>query len=176
MQAQSTASLVSYPELAEAVLVRAEQTCGATHPLLAGPVDLVRESGFVGRSKLPLIAPGERFELGFGPDVHLRVSRKTEAVDEEPGLLPSSFIGRAHRVVVHLSNLDDAPRKLTVTERVPVSEIEKVEVVFDEKKTIPRAKPDDDGFVRWSVELAPHTHTTLALRYVVRRHKDVVGL
>jgi uncharacterized protein (TIGR02231 family) len=176
MQTKATSSLVAYPELAEAVLVRAEQTNSGKSPLLAGPVDLVRESGFVGRTKLPLIAPNERFELGFGPDPHLRVRREVEWVDEDPGLLPTSFIGRSHRVRVHLSNLDDRPRKLTVTERIPVSEMEKVEIVFDEKKTTPRAKPDADGFVRWEVDLAARAQTTLSLRYVLRHHKDVVGL
>jgi len=174
-RAKSSSSLVAYPELAEAVLVRAVQTNGG-ETILAGPVDLVRASGFVGRTKLPLIASGERFELGFGPDPHVRVRREIEIVDEEPGILPSNWIGRSHRVRVHLSNLDTSARKIDVTERVPVSEIEKVEVHFDEKKTTPRAAPDADGFVKWSVDLAARGRATLELRFVVRRHKDVSGI
>jgi hypothetical protein len=176
METKAKPTLVAYPELAQAVLVRAEQTNAGATPLLAGPVDLVRESGFVGRTKIALIASGERFELGFGPDPHVRLRREVETVDEEAGLLPSSYVGRSHRVRVHLSNLDDRPRKIDVTERIPVSEIEKVEVHFDEKKTTPRATPDADGFVRWQVDLAARGRTTLELRYVIRRHKDVVGL
>ncbi len=176
METKSTASLVAYPELAQAVLVRAEQSNAGSAPLLAGPVDLVRDSGFVGRTKLPLIAPGEKFELGFGPDPHVRLRREVELIDEEAGLLPSSYIGRIHRVRVYLSNLDTRPRTIAVTERVPVSEIEKVEITFDEKKTTPRARPDDDGFVRWNVELAARGRATLEMRYVIRRHKDVVGI
>ncbi len=176
MQTTTSASLVAYPELARAVLVRAVQTNAASAPLLAGPVDLVRDSGFVGRTKIPLIATGERFELGFGPDPHVRLRREVETVDEEPGILPSNWIGRSHRIRVHLSNLDTRARKIEVTERVPVSEIEKVEIHFDEKKTSPRATPDADGFVRWNVELAARGRTTLELRYVVRRHRDVQGL
>ncbi len=176
METKSTSSLVAYPELAEAVLVRSVQTNGASEPLLAGPVDLVRESGFVGRTKIPLIASGERFELGFGPDPHVRVRREVETVDEEPGLLPSNWIGRSHRVRVHLSNLDTSARKIEVTERVPVSEIEKVEISFDEKKTSPKAKPDEDGFVKWTVDLPARGRASLELRYVVKRHKDVVGI
>lgn len=174
-RAPSSASLVAYPELAEAVLVRAVQTNASKDPILAGPVDLVRASGFVGRTKIPLIAAGERFELGFGPDPHVRVRRELEVVDEDASLL-SNWIGRSHRVRVHLSNLDTSPRKIEVTERVPVSEIEKVEVHFDEKKTSPRATPNEDGFVKWTVDLAARGRTTLELRYVIRRHKDVAGL
>jgi uncharacterized protein (TIGR02231 family) len=169
-------SLVAYPELEEAVLVRTEQANTGEWPVLAGPVDLVRGSGFVGRTKVLLIAPGERFELGFGPDPHLRLRREIEVVDEEPSFLPMSFVGRSVRVHVHLSNLDEHPRKLTVTERVPVSEIEKVEVAFDERSTQPHARPDADGFVRWTVQLAARARTTLSLRYVIRHHRDVAGI
>jgi hypothetical protein len=176
METKAERSLVAYPELARAALVRVEQTNTGSAPLLAGPVDLVRESGFVGRTRIPLITSGERFELGFGPDPHLRLRREVEAVDEEAGLLPSSYVGRSHRVRVHVSNLDDHPRELDVTERIPVSEIEKVEVHFDEKHTTPRAAPDRDGFVRWHVALPARGRATLELRYVVRRHRDVVGL
>ncbi|MCL2723504.1 MAG: mucoidy inhibitor MuiA family protein [Polyangiaceae bacterium] len=176
METKSSSSLVAYPELAEAALVRAVQTNAGSAPLLAGPVDLVRESGFVGRTKLPLIAAGEKFELGFGPDPHVRVRREIETVDEEPGLLSSTWIGRSHRVRVHLSNLDTTARSIEITERVPVSEIEKVEIDFDEKKTTPKAKPDADGFVKWTVDLPARGRASLELRYVVRRHRDVVGL
>ena len=176
MDAKASSTLVAYPELAEAVLVRATASNAGKLPLLAGPVDLVRESGFVGRTKIPLIAEGERFELGFGPDPHVRLRREVEFVEEEPGILPSNWIGRSHRVRVHLSNLDTSPRKIEVTERIPVSEIEKVEIHFDEKKTKPLVKPDADGFVKWTVDLPARGRASLELRYVLRRHKDVVGI
>jgi hypothetical protein len=106
----------------------------------------------------------------------VRLRRELEVVDEEPGILPSNWTARSHRVRVHLSNLDTHARKIEVTERVPVSEIEKVEVNFDEKKTSPRATPNEDGFVKWTVDLAARGRTTLELRYVIRRHKDVSGI
>mgnify|MGYP006960622566 CR=1 FL=1 len=59
-------------ELAEAVIVRTEHDNGAALPLLPGPVDLVRDSGLVGRTWLDFTAPGETFELGWGPDLALR--------------------------------------------------------------------------------------------------------
>ncbi len=175
-EAPSEVSLVALPELAEAVLLRAVQTNTGKLPLLAGPVDLVHEHGYVGAAHVVYIAPGERFELGFGPDAHLRVRREVETVDEEPGLLPTSWLGRSHRVRLHLSNLDTRARKLEVTERIPVSEIEKVEITFDANKTKPRAEPDKDGFLKWKVELPARGRTTLELRYVVKRHRDVAGL
>ncbi|MCA9700953.1 MAG: mucoidy inhibitor MuiA family protein, partial [Myxococcales bacterium] len=60
-------ALVCVPERVPAVLLRSRHGNSAKAPLLAGPVDLVRNSGLVGRSSLLYVAPGERFELGWGP-------------------------------------------------------------------------------------------------------------
>ncbi len=174
--ADVTTSVVAMPEIAAAAVLRGVTSNAGTLPVLAGPVDLVRGGGFAGRAKVGFVAPGERFELGWGPDPHLRVRREASAVDEEPGLLPSSWIGRRHEVRVTLSNLDSTPRSVEVVERVPVSEVEKVQIDVDEKHTSPRARPDADGFVRWTVELPPRGHAEIALCYVVRRHKDVAGV
>ena len=40
----------------------------------------------------------------------------------------------------------------------------------------PSAKPDSDGFVKWTVDLPARGRASLELRYVLRRHKDVVGI
>ena len=41
--------------------------------MLPGPVALFRDSTFVGNGQLPLLAPGEEHELGFGVDDLIRV-------------------------------------------------------------------------------------------------------
>jgi len=56
---------------------------------LAGPVDLIRENGFVGRTSVLFIAAGERFELGWGPDAELRVKRHSESKQEKSRRLSS---------------------------------------------------------------------------------------
>lgn len=172
---KATVELVCMPELAEAAIVRSVQTNGGTGPLLAGPVDLVRQGGFVGRTTCEFIAPGEKFELGWGPDAGVRVHFDTEQVDEEAGML-SGWIARRVRQRVRISALDDAPRTLKVTMREPVSEIEKVQIAHLPKETTDGVKPDADGFVRWDVPVAPRGRKELELAYVLKRHKDVVGL
>ena len=159
---EARADLVAYPELASAVLLRTTQENRGAAPLLAGPVDLVRSSGLAGRTSILFVAPGERFELGWGPDADLRVARDAELLEEKKRLL-SSRVDRETRVRVRLSNLGARPRTVTVTERVPVSEIDKVEVVVDPARTTDRARPDDSGFIRWTVDLAPHATKQLEL-------------
>jgi uncharacterized protein (TIGR02231 family) len=166
---------VAFPELSPCVLLRATLVNGGDTPLLAGPVDLIRDSGLVGRTSILYIAPDERFELGFGPDADLRIHRDEGASDEKSRAL-SSWVTRVHTVDVRLSNLGASPRTVAVTERIPVSELEKVKIAVDAERTTRGARPDGDGFVTWTVDLPPRGHQELTLVYELRKHEDVVGL
>lgn len=163
-------------EASMAVHLKTEQVNEARQPLLAGPVDLVRESGFVGRTTLLFVAPGERFALGWGPDSALRVRRQHEEVEEQTTLMNalSAWTTVDHRVTVRLSNIGDEPRTIEVTERVPVSEVEKVQVAAEAKDTTHGLLPDRDGFVRWTLTVPPNENGLVKLRYKMRRHRDVV--
>ena len=168
-------ALVAFPELSAAVVCKTTLENRAAHPLLAGPVDLVRASGLVGKTQVLYVAPDERFELGWGPEPDLRVSREVHVHDETSRML-SAWHSRTTRVVVRISNLGGQSRQLLVTERVPVAEIEKVKVEVDARVTSERKTPDPDGFVRWQVELGPLGHRELELGFALRRHEDVVGV
>ena len=163
------------PELAEAVVLKSSHVNRSQLPILAGPVDLVREGGFVGRSSLLFIAPGENFAIGWGPDGALRVQRTVELAKEDRGVM-SSWTNQAHLVKVKISNLGAQERTVVVTERVPVSEIEKLRIEVDAGATSERQKPDSNGFIRWRLELPAFGRKTIELRYVVRKHGDVVGI
>jgi uncharacterized protein (TIGR02231 family) len=168
--------LVLMGEVAPAVVLRSEQANAAAHPVLAGPVDLIRESGYAGRSAVLYAAPGERFALGWGPDPTLRVHREHTDRLEEPTLLGSfsSWDARDHRIVLQISNIGDEARSVAVSERVPVSEVEKVQVVHDAQETTGGQRPDADGFVRWTVALRPFGQSRVQLRYQMKTHRDVV--
>ena len=166
-------ALVCAPELALAVMLRSRATNAGEHPLLAGPVDLVRQSGLVGRSSLLYVAPGERFELGWGPDSSLRVHREVEQREHERRMM-SSWTRKPRRIKLKLSNLGPGAKTLEIKERVPVSEIEKVEVEVTEASL--GAKPDDEGFVTWELRLRGFDQDELALHWTLVVHDDVVGL
>ncbi|MCI0342161.1 MAG: mucoidy inhibitor MuiA family protein [Planctomycetales bacterium] len=164
---------VSMPELVPAVLVKSTQANRAQHPILAGPVDLVRDGGYAGRTTVLFAAPGSRFDLSWGPDPEVRVRREAREVVHERGML-SAWEGREQRVSLRLSNLSPAEKRFALRERVPVSEVEKVQVVPDPKETTRGATPDADGFVRWDARIPPFGTEKLELRYTIKVHKDVV--
>ncbi|MBK9029988.1 MAG: DUF4139 domain-containing protein [Myxococcales bacterium] len=186
------AAHVAFPELAPAVIVRTRAVHAGAAPLLAGPVDLIRDGGYTGRTTILYVAPGERFELGWGADPALRVHRTHREKRDEAGLL-GSWDQIRHRVAIRLSNLGAAARTITVTERVPVSELpDKVEVVLkaadawqledddgairDRTPRITARTVGDHGMVSWTVELPGRQRRAIAHEYVVKVHGSVQGL
>lgn len=174
-ESPASCGLVCMPELAPAVILRSEQENRGALPILAGPVDLIRQSGLVGRTHVLYIGSGEKFELGWGPNLAMRVHRTVEDLKEETKLL-SSWSTRRRRVRVSLSNIGPDHETVLVTERVPVSEVEKVEILPEANETTDQARPDKDGFVHWQVALPAFASDEVLLAYAVKRHPDVVGL
>ena len=165
---------VLLPELAEAVILKSVHVNRSQQPILAGPVDLVRAGGFVGRSSLLFIAPGEKFAIGWGPDGAIRVQRSVELAREDRGMM-SSWTTQAHLIKVKISNLGALPRTVHFTERVPVSEVEKLRIEVD-AATTDKARADANGFLHWTVELPGFGRKSVELKYLVRKHADVVGV
>lgn len=142
--------------------------------LLAGPVELSRQSGHVGRGQLTFAAKGEPVKLSFGSEDRLRVSRSsTQDVTE------SKLTGRRttkRTVKVWLSNLSDTPANLVVEERIPVSEIGDVQVEWVKKEATPPTSIDPDGIVRYQLTLEGLAKRELSLVYEVSAAARVQGL
>ena len=170
-EAPAEVDRVARPERSPLVHLRSRQVDLAPHPILAGPIELLSESGYVGSSAIGFVAPGERFVLGWGGDEALRVARRVEETREVGRVFGKQTITRT--VSLFLSNLDDAPARFRLEERVPVSEIAEVEIEIDPKETRPRATADDQGIVGWDVSLAALGSTEIALVYRIVAGADV---
>jgi uncharacterized protein (TIGR02231 family) len=165
-------SLVAAPELNPCVILATNFENAGESPLLAGPVDLIRRSGLVGHSQILYVASGERFDIGWGPEADLRVHREVESSSETSRVL-SSWNVKSHLTRLRLSNLGQQSYSIRVTERVPVSEIEKVKIEVDVKRTTRKQAADTNGFVQWIVELDAMGQEELELHYQVKMHDDV---
>jgi uncharacterized protein (TIGR02231 family) len=161
---------VAWPERGDGVHLRATATLAGDAPLLAGPVVLARGGELVGRGRVDFVGRGEPFELGFGVDDGLRVRRAVEERRDTTPVIGTQKIARTVRV--HVSNLSDEARRLTVIERYPVSEVDEVKVTVgshDDAALDPR-----DGFARWTVTVDPGGTRTLALSYRIEAASKVV--
>jgi uncharacterized protein (TIGR02231 family) len=171
-ESEARLDLVCFPEATDAVLLRSQQSNTGGRPLLAGPVRLVQNGGFTGRGQIPFVAPGEAFALGWGSQDELQVVRRTGQRSEEKTL------GRrvCHTIWtrVYLSNTGTEPRRVTVTERVPVSEVEEVQVKVVSKETTAGYRETPEGHLVWEIELQPRGQHELELTYEVDAHRKVV--
>jgi uncharacterized protein (TIGR02231 family) len=169
---QVSHELVLFPELASAIVNRVTLSNRGSYPILAGPVDLIADNGLVGRAPVLFVAPNERLALGFGPDPAVRVSRKAEQVKAKTGAL-ARHVRTDHTVTLLLSNISRQDKSFTITERIPVSEVEEVEVSFDSEASSTGAELDSNGFVTWQIRLPAGSQRTIRLRYSVMKRKKV---
>jgi uncharacterized protein (TIGR02231 family) len=173
--APATSELVGTPEHSPLVHRVARFENKGSSVLLAGPVDLVRTSGYVGRSQLSFAGVGERVKLGFGSEDTLRIARQ---VDEK--LDTNRLTGRrtrTHFVKLFLSNTGNRAEQIAIEERMPVSEVEAVEVELLKDKAKPApAKVSQDGIVRFEVPASPRSQQELAFAYTVSSSSKVAGL
>lgn len=155
---------------APAAHLRATATLAGTGPLLAGPVRLARGASMVGRAKIDFVGKGEPFELGFGPDDGIRVRRKEDEERDTQALTGTQRVRR--KVSLFLSNLSGSSRNVLVNERIPVSEIDEVEIqLIDAGGFKLDAK---DGFLRSVVEVAPRATKIMKFSYELRAGSKVV--
>ncbi len=174
-ETKAALSLRAIPEVTAAVLRRSVQTNASARPLLAGPVELVRGGGLIGRTALRFVAPGEQFELGWGPEGALRLSREETTRAGDPGMLSSQRVTLVNRTL-RISNLGPSAMSFEVLERIPVSELEKVKIALDPKRSTAGAAADEDGMVRLAVKMAARGGATLTLGFELRAAADVAGL
>ncbi|MGW0598895.1 mucoidy inhibitor MuiA family protein [Streptomyces sp. NPDC002776] len=167
------------PELSPLVtqVVRFDNSSG--HALLAGPVDLVRGSGFSGRGTLDFTAPGGPVELAFGSHDDYRVVRYAEESRDTATMTQRTTV--THTVRLHLSRFSapgaQGDRTVVLRERMPVSEVSAVEVRLRKEGCSPAPDAvDDEGIVRWDIALPPGARRSVTLVYEVAASGKVSGL
>ena len=173
--APATSELVGTPEHSPLVhrVARFENKAGSV--LLAGPVDLVRTSGYVGRAQLTFAGVGERVKLGFGSEDALRISRQVETKLDTNRLTGRKV--RTHFVKLFLSNTGSRPEQIAIEERMPISEVEAVEVELLREKAKPApAKVSQDGILRFELPAPARSQQELAFAYTVASSSKVAGL
>ncbi|WP_338498233.1 DUF4139 domain-containing protein [Streptomyces sp. SJL17-4] len=167
------------PEVSPLVtqVVRFENRSG--HALLAGPVDLVRGSGFVGRGTVEFATPGAPVELAFGSRDDHRVVRETEEARDTTGITQRTVVTRTVRL--HVSRFsapgESDDRVVVIRERIPVSEVSAVEVRLRKEACSPAPDAvDAEGIARWEVTLPPGGRRTVTLVYELSASSKVAGL
>lgn len=167
--------LVCYSELAQMVFIRTELENKSKHPILAGPVELIRQGGVAGWTQVLFIAPGEDFYLSFGHDDNLRIYRTQKQESETDSI--DHWKHNDAWVTLYLSNLSDEKKEIEVIERIPISEVEYVKVTLDEDECAPsRPAVDENGFCSWELSLDSYERKRVSYAFRISSAPEVEGI
>lgn len=144
-------------------------------PLLAGPVNAFRGSGFVGRSSVRYTPPGASFEVGLGAERSVSLLRAVRNARESAGALSSDNFFYT-RIEVDLENQSDVRRTVALYERTPVSDVADVKIELLPETTAGYVeKPANSGVYMWRIELGPREKRRVQLYYRVRAPANYPG-
>jgi uncharacterized protein (TIGR02231 family) len=162
---------VCFGEKATFVFLRTLQSNRSEQPLLAGPVVLIKDGVFVGRSNISYVAKDEVFALSWGSEDGLVVLRDANKTHSQVGLR------KRHKhefsVNIYLANYTGTPKNVLVVERLPVSEIESVEVSIVEVATTKGFEKDQHGLCSWHLVLAAGQEQRVQLSYSVEMTNSI---
>jgi len=137
-------------------------------PILPGQTMLFRDQTFVGRGRIPQLAGGEQYELGFGADDAVRVKYNKIAESRgETGIISSSRTDQ-RKFKISIKNLHERPIAYSILDHRPESLNDdiKVELLGSTKPTLENVK-DRRGVVAWEGMLAPDQKHIIDFGYVV---------
>lgn len=165
------------PKRQAVAFLTAKVTNNTEFPLLAGAMNVFLEGTFVATSRLQTVMPEEKFDLALGADEGISVKHKrVQKFSEETGLTNS---GRriTYEYLITIQNNKKTAEKIVVTDQVPVSRNEKIVV----RQMVPaqgELKPDNEGRLKWTLDLKPGEKRDLMVKFTVEYPKEVevVGL
>jgi uncharacterized protein (TIGR02231 family) len=151
-----TLTVRTVPKAEQKAYLYAKLTTARGTPVLPGTVSLFRDATFVGTGQLPLLAPGEEHELGFGIDDMIRVRHAVvEDKRGETGLISTSKTDvRNYRITV--KNLHQRPIQLSVLDQIPVAQNDAIKIEL-QGRTAPTRRDVEDkrGVLAWDMTLTP---------------------
>jgi uncharacterized protein (TIGR02231 family) len=156
------------PKRDQKAYLYAKVTVARGTPILPGQVSLFRDTTFVGNGRLPLLAPGEEHELGFGVDDAVRVRHAvSEEKRAESGIITSSKTDtRSYRITV--KNLHERAIPVTVIDQIPVSQNGDIKIDLLGKSVPTRRDMEDKrGLLAWDMELKPDEEKVVEFGYRV---------
>jgi uncharacterized protein (TIGR02231 family) len=156
------------PKAEQKAYLYAKLTTARGTPVLPGTVSLFRDATFVGNGQLPLLAPGEEHELGFGVDDMIRVRHAVvEDKRGETGLIATSKTDvRNYRITV--KNLHERPIQLRVLDQIPVAQNDAIKIEL-QGRTAPTRRDVEDkrGVLAWDMALTPDEEKAVEFGYRV---------
>ena len=145
---------IAAPALTDFVYESATARNASAVVLLPGSYSSYMNGEFVGRGEIPMVAKGEKFQIGFGADPQVQILRELVSRDDTKswGKRVSAFDYK-----IALSNYSPDSVTVELTDRIPWSDSEKVEVRLlktspdPDRGTEARKKAFAKGLMTWDL-------------------------
>jgi hypothetical protein len=167
----TTAYYEAMPALATTAFLHARVRNDGTRPLLRGPVAIFGDGELVGVGEIKTTGPSGDIELPLGADQDVRLVRSVVPSTRTTGLMFKSD-ETTYEVKIQIGNYKRQPVSVEVTDQVPRSRNEKVEVKLLGADPKPLGDIDVDGTIRFKVDVAAGATRTVTLRYQITRPHD----
>src|SRR5262249_36845893 len=148
----ATLEVRAVPALSPFAYLHARFTTPAGAPLLAGHMSLFRDGSYVGLGEVAFTNAGARLDLGFGSDDRIKVTRTALARETgETGILSTRKTDQ-RRFRITVENLHAQAIGVTVLDRIPYAEDDRITIERLAETTPPTAENVDDrrGVVAWT--------------------------
>jgi len=160
------------PKVTPAAFLSAAVTNSSDYPILAGPIAVFLDEIFVANSRTKTVMPTEKFNLALGVDEGIAVERKLlNRFTEDQGLITKQK-RVTYDFLIKVANHRRDAVKLVLHDQIPVSRQEKIEVAQLEPSA-DKVKPDAQGLLTWTLELAPGEKQEIPLKFSVTYPTDV---
>ena len=167
-------SLKSSPSLDQTAYLEASFIHIEDAPLLAGQVMIYRDGIFVGRDNLKFTSSGDKASLGFGADDAVKIIRiPVKKRENDAGFWGNTRVD-VQDFKTTAKNLHKFPVKLTIVDRIPVSENTAVIVEALSTNTPPTEKAIEDkrGVMSWVYDVNPAESRDVRLGWRVKWPAD----
>ena len=163
------------PVLDPTAFLEASFTESEDAPLLPGRVAIYRDGMFVGSGRMAAAGKDETVRLGFGADDKIKIERSVVRRNEgSAGLIVTTSKTDERAFKTSVRNGHDFPIKIAITDQLPVSENEDIQVEMLPSTTPPSATNvhDKRGVLEWAFEAKPGEVKDIAFAWRVRWPKD----
>jgi uncharacterized protein (TIGR02231 family) len=170
-------SYFTVPKLSPFAYLNGKIENTTTYPLLAGQAGVFMGGDYLGKSTVPLTAPGGTAELSLGIDEGIKVKRElVHRQEENTGIISKTRrISFAYRIT--LENFKKTKQNITVQDQLPVSQ--QAEVVVKEVKLDPQpTERGDNGLLKWKLDTASGEKREIWLEFYIEfpRDKNISGI
>jgi len=168
-------SVRAAPVLDPTAFLEASFTQSEDAPLLPGRVAIYRDGMFVGAGRMAAASKDETVRLGFGADDKIKIERTVVRRNEgSAGLIVTTSKTDERAFKTSVRNGHDIPVKITISDQLPVSENEDIQVEMLPATTPPTATNvrDKRGVLEWAFDAKPGEVKDIAFAWRVRWPKD----